>query len=201
MRVPTKYCVLLFFLILFLSYQTFPQTHIPRGNVNGKWLKQSSPYFIDGEIKIPRGKKLVIEPGVKVIFTGHYKLIVNSILEARGTEQDSIYFVPSDTAVGWHGIRFIEAEGLSTLEYCVLMGGKTSTPEELKKISEISCRYGEECAEWLDPNGGAVFINKSNHATFSLFFSSICCWLATSFAVAGINCMSPNAPALETASV
>ncbi|MEJ2105451.1 MAG: right-handed parallel beta-helix repeat-containing protein, partial [Ignavibacteriaceae bacterium] len=122
----------------------------------------NTPYLIDGEIKIPYGKKLIIEPGVKVIFTGHYKLIVNGILKALGTEQDSIYFFPSDTSVGWHGIRFIEAEDLSTLEFCVLMYGKTSTPEELKMLEEIPCRQGEECAEWLDPSGGAILINKSH---------------------------------------
>jgi len=85
--------------------------------------KQNSPYYVDGEIKIPRGKKLVIEAGVKIIFTGHHKLIVNGILEAKGTKNDSIYFFPSDTSVGWHGIRFIEAEDVSYLEYCILKYG------------------------------------------------------------------------------
>ncbi|MCW8810571.1 MAG: hypothetical protein OQK64_06390, partial [Ignavibacteriaceae bacterium] len=104
MKDPTRFCILLACLILFLSHQTFPQIHITEGNINGKWVKQNSPYYIDGEIKISHGKKLIIEPGVKIIFTGHYKLIVNGILEAKGNEQDSIYFFPSDTAVGWHGI-------------------------------------------------------------------------------------------------
>ena len=88
MRDSTKYCGLISLLLLFLSFQTFSQTHISSGIVSGKWLKQNSPYFIDGEIKIPRGKKLIIEPGVKVIFNGHYKLIVNGILEAKGTKRD-----------------------------------------------------------------------------------------------------------------
>ena len=100
MKDPTKYCGLISLLLLFLSFQTLPQTHISSGIVNGKWLKQNSPYLIDGEIIIPRGKKLIVESGVKIIFTGHYKLIVNGILEARGTKQDSIYFFPSDTSVG-----------------------------------------------------------------------------------------------------
>src|SRR4030065_2539394 len=151
MRDPTKYCGLLFLLLLFQSFQTLPQTHIPTGNVLGKWLKQNSPYLIDGEIKIPRGKKLIIEPGVKVIFTGHHKLIVNGILQAKGTKQDSIYFFPSDTSVGWHGIRFIEAEDFSTLEYCVLKNGKTATKKELQEI--IDCQSKEnydDCPELFD---------------------------------------------------
>jgi predicted outer membrane repeat protein len=160
MGIVVRFCTLLALLILFLPFQTSPQTNISTGNVSGKWIKQSSPYNIDGEIKIPRGKKLIIEPGVKVIFTGHYKLIVNGILEAKGTEQDSIYFFTSDTSVGWHGIRFIEAEDFSILEYCVLKYGKTSTPEELKSINKKN--PFEELSGKLDGDGGAISINKSN---------------------------------------
>lgn len=158
MKYPALFCTLLAFVILFLSHQTLPQTHIPSGIVNGKWLKQNSPYFIDGEIKIPRGKKLIIEPGVKVIFTGHHKLIVNGILEARGTKQDSINFVPSDTAVGWHGIRFIESEDFSHLEYCVLRNGKSLIGAD--KIIE-ECSSDPNCDE-MDFDGGAMLLNKSN---------------------------------------
>ena len=100
MRVQVRFFISLFILFLFLSHQTFPQTHIPEGNVSGKWIKQNAPYYIDGEIKIPRGKKLIIDPGVKIIFNGHYKFIVNGILEAKGAENDSIYFTPRNT-VNW----------------------------------------------------------------------------------------------------
>jgi hypothetical protein len=84
---------------------------------------------------------------VKVIFTGHYKLIVNGILEAKGNEQDSIYFFPSDTAVGWHGIRFIEAEDFSTLEYCVLRYGKTVLPDSLDGNIYKECEADPNCDE------------------------------------------------------
>jgi signal transduction histidine kinase/AraC-like DNA-binding protein len=158
-RDPTKYCGLISLLLLFLSFQTFPQAHIQSGNVNGKWIKQNSPFYIDGEIKIPRGKKLLIEAGVKVIFTGHYKLIVNGILEARGTKQDSIYFFPSDTSVGWHGIRFIEAEDFNTLAYCVLRNGKTD--RVLEDGDYEKCKADPDCDE-NDYDGGAILIIHSN---------------------------------------
>ena len=158
MRVQVRFFALLAFILFNLSYQTFPQIHIPAGTVNGKWIKQNSPYYIDGEIVIPRGKKLFIEPGVKISFTGHHKLIVNGILEAKGTKQDSIYFFPSDTAIGWHGIRFIEAEDFSTLEYCVLRNGKTTIADD--KIIE-ECISDPDCDE-MDFDGGAILINKSH---------------------------------------
>ena len=171
MRDPTKYCGLISLLLLFLSFQTLPQTHISSGNVNGKWLKQNSPYYIDGEIKILRGKKLIIEPGVKIVFTGHDKLIVNGILEAKGTEQDSIYFFPSDTAVGWHGIRFIEAEDFSILEYCVLRNSKTLEVEKNTGFFPSRVNYDES----FESDGGAILIFKShptlNHCLIQFNYS------------------------------
>lgn len=163
---------LLAFLFLILSFSTFPQTHISEGNVNGKWIKQNSPYYIDGEIKIPYGKKLIIEQGVKVIFTGHHKLIVNGILEAKGNKQDSIYFFPSDTSVGWHGIRFIEAEDFSTLEYCILKYGKAYTSEELKINNKIDLKNGTDLSEGFDAEGGAILIDKSNPIIEQCFISN-----------------------------
>jgi len=160
MRIRVRSNTLLAILFLIMSTPTFPQTHIPEGTVNGKWLKQNSPYFIDGEIKIPRGNKLIIEAGAKVIFTGHYKLIVNGILEAKGTEQDSIYFFPSDTAVGWHGIRFMKAENFSTLEYCVLRNGKTDIRPMEEGYYE-KCESDPDCDE-NDFDGGVILMNQSN---------------------------------------
>jgi hypothetical protein len=168
MKHPARYCTLLVLLILFLSHQTFPQTHISADNVSGKWLKQNSPYYIGGEIKIPHGNKLIIEQGVKVIFIGHYKLIVNGVLEAKGNEQDSIYFFPSDTAVGWHGIRFIEAEDFSTLEYCVLQHGKTTMGDD-KILKE--CESNPDC-DMTDFDGGALLIDRSHPVIFHCFITN-----------------------------
>jgi parallel beta-helix repeat protein len=177
-RDPTKYCGLISLILLFLSFQTLPQTHISSGIVNGKWIKQNSPYYIDGEIKILRGEKLLIEAGVKVIFTGHYKLIVNGILEAKGNELDSIYFFPSDTSIGWHGIRFIEAEDFSTLEYCVLKNGKSATEKELQGILDCQAKDNyDDCSELFNADGGALSVNKShprlNHCLIENNFAAL----------------------------
>jgi len=174
MRVQIRFCISLVFLFLILSHQTFPKAHIPEGDVSGKWVKQNSPYYIDGEIKIRYGKKLIIEPGVQIIFTGHYKLIVNGILEAKGTEKDSIYFFPSDTSVGWHGIRFIEAEDVSTLEYCVLKYGKISTAEELKEINKIDVATVKDFGEVFDSSRSETinFIIERNDINFVIHINT-----------------------------
>lgn len=60
------------FLILLNLEIVQAQTVIPAGNVSGSWTFANTPYHIYGEITIPNGETLTIEPGVDVIFTGHY---------------------------------------------------------------------------------------------------------------------------------
>ncbi len=80
--------------ICYLS--TIAQTNIPAGFVSGTWAAASSPYIIDGEITIDLTDQLIIEPGVDVQFSGHYKFIVHGRLLAEGTQTDSIHFYPQD---------------------------------------------------------------------------------------------------------
>ena len=51
---------------------------IPGGDVFGTWDASGSPYLIDGDITIPTGATLTIEPGVDVLFQSWYSLTVNT---------------------------------------------------------------------------------------------------------------------------
>lgn len=114
MKIPTRYILLIFLVNIFISfYNTLnAQSTIIAGEVNGIWTKQNSPYVIKGDINIPNGKTLIIQPGVKVIFQGKYKLNVQGKLLAQGTKTDSIIFtydtsqLSIDNFKGWLGIRF-----------------------------------------------------------------------------------------------
>jgi hypothetical protein len=106
------------------------QTDIPAGNVSGTWALANSPYQINGEITVPNGDTLIIEPGVEVLFTGHYKFNVQGRLLAIGTKEDTITFTAQDTAIGWHGIKLNNVSGSndSTIfEYCMFQYGKANT--------------------------------------------------------------------------
>ncbi len=95
------------------------------GNQSGNWTAAGSPYEVTGEIIVPAGLLLTIEPGVEVNFQGHYKFTVNGELQAVGTEADSIYFTTDDLATGWGGIR-VDSDDICTLSYCRIEYGKTS---------------------------------------------------------------------------
>ncbi len=128
------------------------QTTIPAGNVSGNWLINGSPYLIEGEILIPDGETLTIDPGVFVEFQGHYKFNIQGQLLAIGTMQDSIHFTVNDTTGfynpltndgAWDGIQFYETPATndsSKIVYCKLEFSKTPTQE------------------YTDWNGGAIYV-------------------------------------------
>jgi predicted outer membrane repeat protein len=75
----------------------------PSAIVSGTWKAQYSPYHIVENVVIPHGEKLIIEPGVDVIFDGSYKITAYGSIDAIGTETDSIRFYPAP-GIAWSGI-------------------------------------------------------------------------------------------------
>ncbi len=137
-------------LILILSVALFlcampvhAETIISGGSVSGTWQASGSPYLIQGDINIPYGSELSVEGGTEIVFQGHYKLIVNGILNAVGAFNDSIRFTAANPDTGWHGIRFLSAQDSSRLAYCIIDNGRAS-------------------GQGADMNGGGVYIYASN---------------------------------------
>lgn len=97
-------------------------TLVTAGEVRGTWTKAKSPYMVAGDIEVPRGQKLTIEPGVVVKFTGHFSLTVGyrATLTAAGTEQEPIVFTPLDMDEGWFGLRFVDSDDDDVLQYCTI---------------------------------------------------------------------------------
>jgi hypothetical protein len=69
---------------------------------------------------------LNIQPGVQVVFQGHYTFMINqnSALRAIGNENDSITF-SAPSAEGWGGLRFISANDSSFLSFCIIQNART----------------------------------------------------------------------------
>lgn len=113
----------LFIILTLIVCSLLAQTDIPAGYVSGTWTAEGSPYLINGNIEIPNGQILTIEPGVLVEFQGHYRFNVQGRLLAEGTEEGNIIFTPSSLAVGWKGIQFdnvLAMNDSSKVKYCVI---------------------------------------------------------------------------------
>ncbi|MEI8194164.1 MAG: hypothetical protein WCG64_09885, partial [Flavobacteriia bacterium] len=60
----------------FLCVFLYAQTNVS-GNVSGTWTTANSPYLVTGNIGVPAGQTLVIQPGVQVVFQGFYRFGVS----------------------------------------------------------------------------------------------------------------------------
>ena len=185
---------LLFILFNFITLTVISnaQTNIPAGDVSGTWTKAFSPYHINGEITIPNDSTLTIEPGVEVVFTGHYKFNVQGRLLAIGTETDTIVFTINDTT-GFHNFNFdgawggielrdIASSNDSTIfEYCIFQYGKTDNGgaiySETDKLRISHCLFRNNMCIETHPfggTGGAIFILDCKPVIeYSEFYSNI----------------------------
>lgn len=165
-------------IFLFLNTNVLAKK-IPEGNVSGTWSKKSSPYFIKGEIIIPDSETLTIEPGVEVIFEGHYKFNVQGRLLAIGTEKDTITFTAKDKETGWHGIRFEntqESNDSSKIIFCKLEYGKANSGIQVKdrlggaicttidklRISHCLLRKNMTYHPSIDQSGGGAIFSSGS---------------------------------------
>jgi parallel beta-helix repeat protein len=122
-------------------------TQIAGGAVSGTWTHENSPYCINGEITIPQGSQLTIEPGVNVIFTGHYKFNIYGRLVAEGDWQRYINFIPQNSFIGWHGLRFFD---------------QNSNGQDISKVVYCKLQYGNAFGTSPDCNGGAIYLDNSD---------------------------------------
>jgi predicted outer membrane repeat protein len=149
--------------------------HIPGGDVKGTWYQAYSPYVIDGEITLQEGDELTIEPGVEVIFSGHYKFNVYGRLVAQGIEYDRILFTAENHGTGWHGLRFHDqdynGQPNSVLEYCRIEYGRaTGSPPDncgggiyATTSSSLQIDHSVICNNYATYRGGGMYCTYSDY--------------------------------------
>ena len=191
------------------EYDPAFHTDIAAGNVSGTWTVAKSPYHINGEITIPNDSTLRIEPGVEVVFMGHYKLNVQGRLLAIGTKNDPILFTAEDKETGWHGIRFTNTSAsndTSRVIYCSFKYGNANTGtgfdrcggamliKDFDKVYVSNCIFdsNKQQGDGWDPpesTGGIYIYHASPIITKNTFSNNYSA--SKSSAVACVNC--PNA--------
>jgi hypothetical protein len=167
------------FLLLILSKITFATT-IPSGNVSGVWSPAGNPYNVTGIITVPMDSTLIIEPGVRVIFTVYQaKLIVNGSLQANGTPSDTVYFSGNNT--NWLGID-INTYSADTLNLNFISFKNMAFGIKIPNIDNIkinNCFFKNNYPKIftsmpnnkVNMNNNRIFNNGSNSVTSSALFT------------------------------
>ncbi len=147
---------------------------------NLTWTKENSPYKVTGNILVEDGSELVIEPGVKVYFTGNYYLKMNGSINAVGTSDEPVLFTKSASYTGiWGGIR-VGGGSMTVSDYTYVSGNiikyadfsYASTPLTLSNSTYVDhCKF-TDCSD-------SVYVSS-----LSVVISSIL--------EQGVNCYSSN---------
>ena len=200
--------------ILLISYTFLPsQTTIPAGDISGNWLINGSPYLIEGEIEIPDGQTLTIEPGVVVEFQGHFKFNIYGRILAEGTENDIIFFTAQDTEIGWHSLRFwntsSNGQDSSRVVYCDLRLGKANGEGNEKYGGAIYCNNSSDILirdclitkNYAESHGGGIHCSSSSPSLINVTITGnyvIGEW--TTYG-GGLSCTSNSNPYLESVTI
>ncbi len=147
------------------------ETSVAGGDVSGTWDAAGSPYLIQGDITVPSGETLTIDPDVEVLFQGWYKLTVNGTLIADGTESEPILFGGGHPTAGWLGVRFVGASDVSLLNHAIVENGRATGADPFNKGGGI---YIENSSPTISHStirnnlakysGGGIYLNNSNAA-------------------------------------
>lgn len=90
------------------------------GNVSGNWTNNNT-YIVNGNINIPSGQTLTIQPGTNIRFNGNYSITADGSLIANGTQLNPILFtsnLPTPGPGNWNQIT-VNGNG-SVFNYCIL---------------------------------------------------------------------------------
>lgn len=95
-----------------------------------KWTKNGSPYIIVNNITVKEGVTLVIEAGVKVLFSAETQITIDGTLRAQGNKKKKIIFTGKEETTSWNGFIFNRSCGQyneenqegSLFDFCAFKG-------------------------------------------------------------------------------
>ena len=193
-------------LMLILSYAIIAK-EITSSNVSGNWIISESPYKIKCDITISNNQLLTIEPGVEIIFMGHYMLNVQGQIEALGNYDNKIYFHSKNKDEGWLGIRFIKTSiknSKSIIKYCIFEDGNANIFENGSNSFIGGAIYLENYSKVLISNnlfqnnkagvGSAIGCNNSSPDIIYNHFKNNCAGSKTHSGYATIECRYRSSP-------
>lgn len=152
------------------SIAFFNEVEVPEGAFSGTvvnenitssitWDIEGSPYSLPNGVRIETGAVLTIEPGVLVGLGARQSIIVEGRLDAVGTIDDSIRFVPLNPVSNWGA--FIAAQNSeANLGFVYLTGGSVDSVHSiLLPLSTIQVGWGGELNIFDSHlNGGSGYI-------------------------------------------
>ena len=87
------------------------------GEQSGSWDAVDNPHLLVGDVTVPAGEELIVNPGVELIAQGNYRITVEGIIQVQGTVTDSVKLYGAGGSF-WGGIRLESESGINMVNYC-----------------------------------------------------------------------------------
>jgi parallel beta-helix repeat protein len=138
------------------------------GDQTGTLSAANSPYWVTGDLTVPQGQTLTIEPGVELRFGGLFKFMVKGHLQAVGNADNNIVFTSMPAALGspdrgqWRAIIFDSGNDTSEMAYCQIKYGAVwdSTQRYPGHINDTTGQWVNDLdGIWIN---GAIFCWNSS---------------------------------------
>lgn len=94
--------------------------------------------FVTGEVLVPAGVTLEVEPGTVVFFEGDYEITVQGKIDAVGALNDSIKFCGDNT---WNSVRLEDSAEDNIFEYCLFENGTEALQVLSSKLNVRYCHF------------------------------------------------------------
>jgi len=139
------------------------------GNISGTWSKGST-HYINGDVFIPEGQSLIIEPGVtvKMIAEAHPEFIIKGNFYAEGTADAPITFTGTGAKAQWGeqwgGLLAGPSCQEFLLNYVIMEQGGAVTTDESSSVKAgfYKAEAGDHVpAIWYGGNGKFVVTNST----------------------------------------
>ncbi len=93
------------------------------GQLAGTWSPIYGTYTITGDVTVPVGTVLSIEPSTNIVANNNSKIQINGRIEAQGSERGLVNFSTDDQ---WKGIKIIDSQEDNLIDYCYFTGSTES---------------------------------------------------------------------------
>lgn len=118
---------------------TVSNTYEVCGEITENTIWDADTVKINCDVEVHHSAKLTILPGTKILFQGSYRLTINGIINAIGTEGDSILFTRSDST--WAGLSINPQ-----FQYSALVGDTSRMEYCIFENTNTLSNYGTEAA-------------------------------------------------------
>ena len=132
---------------------------LPGGDLDTSAPLTARTYLVTGNISVPAGETLVVDPGAVFEFQGNYTLTVNGTLVAGDAEGAAVTFTSANATVGsWGGIVISDTSTGTVVDNAVIEYATTGITVDTASATLSNLQIGKSTTgiSFTDVTGGTV---------------------------------------------